>query len=196
MLISTLLLSLDADERNFIEKLLLDYGDMMYSTAIGILKNKHDAEDAVYDTFYKISRHIDKFDPHRKDKNKELNKIIIGLKASIRNLSITNYNKRKNRITNETSLYYDVDGQEFEIDIPSYEPDTEDLIIKQEEMQLVRHALLSLSPKLKEALNLIYYEGFTSAEAADFLSISDSAVRDRIHEAKKKLKAILQEEFI
>lgn len=44
-----LLSSLNEEDRTFIEALYYRYGDFMYKTALDILHDSHDAEDAVMD---------------------------------------------------------------------------------------------------------------------------------------------------
>ena len=44
-------------------------------------------------------------------------------------------------------------------------------------------------------INLVYYSGYTIAEAADFMNITAGALRGRIHKAKIKLKQILGSEL-
>ena len=49
-----LLSSLNEEDRTFIEALYYRYGDFMYKTALDILHDSHDAEDAVIDAMCKI----------------------------------------------------------------------------------------------------------------------------------------------
>ena len=68
-------------------------------------------------------------------------------------------------------------------------------IIKREECEIVRKALLDLTEDMQDAVNLVYMCGYSSVEAADFLGISDGAVRARLFKARKKLKKILDKEL-
>ena len=97
------LMTLSDGERDFVTMLLDKYGDLMYSKAMAILKNEQDAMDAVQETFYKIIKHIDKFEGSA-DKHKEmLSMVEIGLSTSIQNTAKRHYNKNKRKIENEFS---------------------------------------------------------------------------------------------
>ena len=48
-----------------IEVLYYTYRRLMYKIAYEILNNKHDAEDAVSETFFKISKNMDRIHDHR-----------------------------------------------------------------------------------------------------------------------------------
>ena len=54
MCFEIMLSALTEDDRSFVEKLYLEYGDYMYSVAYGVLKHRQDAEDAVNDAMCKI----------------------------------------------------------------------------------------------------------------------------------------------
>lgn len=56
----------------------------------------------------------------------------------------------------------------------------------------VRDALADLSPELREAVALVYYEGLNHAEAARVLGCAESTVSWRIFRAKHKLKKALR----
>jgi RNA polymerase sigma-70 factor (ECF subfamily) len=54
--------------------------------------------------------------------------------------------------------------------------------------------LLSLSPQYREAITLTKIIGMSNAEAAARLSISEGAVKVRVHRAISKLKQLLEAE--
>lgn len=49
----------DSDARKYFERLYNDYHGMMFSCALSILKNEHDAEDALQQVWFKIWRYMD-----------------------------------------------------------------------------------------------------------------------------------------
>ena len=63
---------------------------------------------------------------------------------------------------------------------------------ERESFDEVTEAVLSLSPKLKDAGWLYYYEGYPTDEIASLLSIPPSTVRNRLRDARKKLRGILE----
>ena len=187
MLLDIMLAALSEDDRDFVSVIFEEYGKQMYSIALDILKNEHDADDALQETMYKIIKYVDKFADD--DKSKIRNKIMIGLRASIRNTSFRNYRKKQNKNK------YETDEEEVEIDIEDESAIVDDIVIKGEDCRKIKEALLGLSSDLQDTVNLAYYCDFSYVEAAKFLGISDNAVRNRLYQARKKLKEVLRGDF-
>ena len=62
------------------------------------------------------------------------------------------------------------------------------------ECSSVSAALLQLNPKYRVLVYLHYYEGFSTAEIARLLKISQSAVTTRLSRARRELKNLIEEE--
>ena len=187
MLLDIMLAALSEDDRDFVSSIFEEYGKQMYSIALDILKNEHDADDALQETMYKIIKYVDKFADD--DQSKIRNKIMIGLRASIRNTSFRNYRKKQNKNK------YETDEEEVEIDIEDESAIVDDIVIKGEDCRKIKEALLGLSSDLQDTVNLVYYCDFSCVEAAKFLGISDNAVRNRLYQVRKKLKEVLRGDF-
>lgn len=194
MLFSIMFATLNDAERDFVAELFEKYGTMMYATAKNILRNECDAEDAVQETMYKIIRHIDQFEGD--DRLKTLTKVEIGLRTSIYNTACRQYRKKQKKLDNEIHMYFMADDKD-EPTLVDIEEDyvLEDVIIKIEECNIIKDALLALSPALQDAVNLVYFCGMSQVDAADFLGIKQEALRNRIFHARKKLKEILEGDF-
>ena len=187
MLLDIMLAALSEDDRDFVSVIFEEYGKQMYSIALDILKNEHDADDALQETMYKIIKYVDKFADD--DKSKIRNKIMIGLRASIRNTSFRHYRKQQNKNK------YESDEEEVEIDIEDESAIVDDIVIKGEDCRKIKDALLVLSSDLQDTVNLVYYCDFSCVEAAKFLGVTDNAVRNRLYQARKKLKEVLRGDF-
>lgn len=187
MLLDIMLAALSEDDRDFVSVIFEEYGKQMYAIALDILKNEHDADDALQETMYKIIKYVDKFADD--DKSKIRNKIMIGLRASIRNTSFRNYRKKQNKNK------YESDEEEVEIDIEDEFAIVDDIVIKGEDCRKIKDALLVLSSDLQDTVNLVYYCDFSCVEAAKFLGVTDNAVRNRLYQARKKLKEVLRGDF-
>ena len=185
MLLDIMLAALGEDDRDFVSGIFEEYGKQMYSIALDILKNEHDADDALQETMYKIIKYVDKFADD--DQSKTRNKIMIGLRASIRNTSFRQYRKQQNKNKHERDFFYESDEDESAI--------VDDIVIKGEDCRKIKDALLGLSSDLQDTVNLVYYCDFSCVEAAKFLGISDNAVRNRLYQARKKLKEVLRGDF-
>lgn len=130
--------ALNDDDKDFITRLVDEYGDRMYSKAMSILKNESDAEDAVQETFLKIIKYIDKFNRNTDNRDKMLSIISFGLMASIKNTSLTLYGKNKKRESKETSLFYEIDEDEHTAEPEDTTENVEDIVISREEYQLLK----------------------------------------------------------
>lgn len=58
----------------------------------------------------------------------------------------------------------------------------------------VREALARLKPDEREVLLLTYWDGFSSSELSDLLNTTATAIRMRLHRARKALGRLLQTE--
>lgn len=160
MLLDIMLAALSEDDRDFVSGIFEEYGKQMYSIALDILKNEHDADDALQETMYKIIKYVDKFADD--DKSKIRNKIMIGLRASIRNTSFRNYRKKQNKNK------YETDEEEVEIDIEDESAIVDDIVIKGEDCRKIKDALLGLSSDLQDTVNLVYYCDFPVLKRRSF----------------------------
>lgn len=64
------------------------------------------------------------------------------------------------------------------------------------EESAVRDAIDHLGPKEREVLLLTYWDGLTAVEVAHLLDTTATAVRMRLHRARKELGRILQEQSV
>lgn len=195
MLFYFMLSALTDDDRQFVEKIYNEYGNYMYYTAYSILKNEHDAEDAVNDAMCKIIKYLSKFE--KSDNENACNMVTICIRSIIKNKAIDNYNKNKKR-SKIFDDYYIKDKDDDEYVVRDFEDKSfvlEEKVIRQEECEIVRKALLELTQDMQDAVNLVYMSGYSCTEAADFLGISDVALRARLFKARKRLKEILEKEL-
>ena len=195
MCFEIMLSALTEDDRSFVEKLYLNYGDYMYSVAYGVLKHRQDAEDAVNDAMCKIMKYLSKFEKTADET--VCNMVVICIKSIVRNKAIDKYNQKKKLSKYETDCRYKDEASD-EFVLPDFEDEAfalEDMVIRKEECEIVRNALLTLTEDMQNAINLVYMCGYSCVEAADFLGISDAAVRARLFKARRKLKTILDKEL-
>lgn len=60
----------------------------------------------------------------------------------------------------------------------------------------VRDGINRLAPKEREVLLLTYWDGLTAVEVSNLLNTSATAVRMRLHRARRELSRILQEQAV
>lgn len=195
MLFITILADLSVEEKDFVLRIYEDYGDYMYKEAYKILRNEHDAADAVQDAMVKIIKFIAKFEGNTG--NEIRNKVVICIRSTIRRKAIDHYNINKKRYAKETDFFvrfYD-DDETRESEPEDENADIEQIVITKEVQEAVQKAILQLPTELQDAINLVYYCDFSCVEAAKFLGITDNALRNRLYRARKKLKEMLRGDF-
>ena len=73
-------------------------------------------------------------------------------------------------------------------DPPDPSPGTEETVLRQEDLSLLRQAVALLPEEQRDALVLTQLEGKPYGEAADMLGVSEGTVKSRVNRAKAKLK--------
>ncbi len=168
---------------NFDDKLLsglfAEYKQMMFKTAKGILCSDFNAEDAVQEAFREIIRNPDSFfnvDPENR---------AAYMIAVVRNISVDMFNK-KNKVRLEVldeEGFYDDDQLLFE-----------DGMIGKVSKDKLKQFIKTLPPLQRDVLTLRCLMGFSVAETAAKLNISQSAVKKRLHLAKAAVRKYIQKE--
>jgi hypothetical protein len=80
---------------------------------------------------------------------------------------------------------------EMAVSLPSPQPLPERLVEQQETEQRLYDAISDLPPAEREALLLVYRDGFSQRETAEQLGISLSAVKVRVHRGRNRLRSAL-----
>lgn len=183
-MIQVILQSIENDEqRNAIEQIYHLYGKMMLAKAYSILNNTHDAEDAVMETFYRISKSAQDFiDPKHPA-------TVALISIYTRNVAINMYrrNQRYSKI-----VHSDVDVDEVVNEAAA--EDVAELIISDENMEIVRRAIHALDDMYKDVIILKYFYHKRNVEIAEILGIDSNRVNGRIYRAKQKIKEIIGED--
>ena len=147
------------------EKTIEKYSDLLFRTCFIMLKNKHDVEDVMQETFIKYITFQGEF-------ASEVHKRAWLLCVS--------QNKCKDLLRSHKIHEY-IPFEEVE-ECLSFEQRFTDVDI--DEFMKV----FELSYKYKSAVTFCYIEGYTIEETASILGISASAVKMRLKRAKEKMK--------
>lgn len=172
MLIYLAMIDSDADKSKF-EIIYNSYKNLMLYQANKILGDTNDTEDVVHESFLKIIKIIDEIEVAKCPKTRNLVVTIVERTA------IDLYRRRQ-----KVPI---VAMDEEYINVP--EPkDIEDLHDKTD----FAAAMAMLPTRYREVLLLRYDSGFTEAEVAVILSMSQENVHKTVQRAKKKLGEILE----
>ena len=167
---AVLLVSLNDEDRFFIESLYRRYRDYIYKTASAILQNPHDAEDAVQNAFLQVIHH---FDEISEIPCKKLGFWIISI---VKNEALMILRRKQKELPQE--------------DWDTFSADVSDPTSYNELVQLFSQ----LPPTYRAALEMRLINGYSGKEIAQHLGISESAVNTRISRGRALLREIAVKE--
>jgi RNA polymerase sigma-70 factor (ECF subfamily) len=174
----------DDQQREVIERLFYLYHKCMLAKANEILHNWHDAEDAVQETFYKVSRNYEAFIPAESIASKSL------IAVYTRNVALNMYAKNKRH----SELFYaGKDIEELNIESDDPEDNVIEMLIDQETISEMRRAIDRLDDLHRDVIVLKYYHHMKNSEIADVMEVDVNTVNARVFRAKKKLMILMKE---
>ncbi len=165
-------------EKEAFRKLYDDYHQKVYSTAITMLGNAEDAEDAVQEVFMKIYRKVSSFDGR--------SKIGTWLYRIAVNVCIDHV--RRNKIQRFKTVSVEA---ETLVNLHERGNEVEKSITSGEVNKITRNAITRLSPKLRTVVVLRDLQGLAHAEIADILGRSKGTVSSRLNRGRLKLRSLL-----
>jgi RNA polymerase sigma-70 factor, ECF subfamily len=155
----------EAGESVDLEASVRQYARLVFKVAYGVLRNSHDAEDVVQETFLRAHR-----DGMRSVRDMQAWLATLAFRLAI---------DRKRKPVR-------LDIADFEI--PSSGPDAERTTIRRQQVERVQRLIASLPDQLRYPLVLSALEELNSRQIAEMLGINESSVRGRIMRARQILK--------
>lgn len=166
-------LIVNAEEKYNFEKIYYENKKEMYALAYDILNNVEDAEDAVSEAFFRISK---SFKRKEDCSCKEIHSCVaIILKKTAWNL----YKKKQNEIDCEVSV---IDNESLYLNT-----------LLDDDYIFLLESIKKLPQKSIDIINLYYVCGFSAKEVGKILGLAENTVRKRAERAKTALKKILDE---
>ncbi len=147
------------------------YQRPVHNLCYRMLGNTNDAEDAAQETFIRAYKSIKRYDPSRK--------FSTWLLTIASNYCIDQHRRRK-----LPTFSYDAMPVP---DISDKNPGIDRQMVLGENKQKVMELLDTLNPKDRSAVILRYWYDYSYDEIAKSLSLSNSAVKSRLHRARKEL---------
>lgn len=168
--------ALQGDEAAFTQ-IVETYQRPVYNLCYRMLGDPIDAEDAAQETFWRAYQNLKRYDPSRS--------FVTWLLSIAAHYCIDQQRKRRIPILSVELLP--------EEDAPDPAPSPEKIVGQLEETSQMRRLLDHLGPQDRAAIVLRYWYEFSEEEIARTLSLTVSAVKSRLHRARKELAQNWQE---
>ena len=159
------------------------YRSRAYYYALSLMRNEQDALDLSQDAFAKAYRSLDKFDCSRP--------FLPWFLRMLRNLCFNALDKRKR----QPALPGPQEGVLTLQLIPSSVPHPDAQMMRQEQADKVRAALLELSSEHREAIFLRHFEDMAYEQIATVLDVPVGTVMSRLFNGRRKLAQILKRDM-
>lgn len=173
----------DGADREAFAELVRRYERELYSYLRRYLGDASMAEDAFQATFLQVHLKCDQFDEGRKFRpwlyTVATNQAIDAQRRNKRHKSISLDRNTRGEGSDEVGTLLDL--------LTSKEPAPDERIETSQQREWIRTAIEELPEGLRQAVNLVYYQGLKYREAADILDIPVGTVKSRLHSAILKL---------
>lgn len=164
---------LSSDKRRAIQPLLEKYGDALYGVVLRIVQAREIAEDVMQDTFVKVWKHADSYNPA---KGRIFTWLVnIARHTAIDKIRTVKFKENQKTVTLDRTVY---DNEQL----------SEEMTIRDVGL---REVVNRLDEKYSRLIDLLYLQGFTQKEAAEALDIPLGTVKTRAKSAIAQLRALL-----
>jgi len=169
------------------EELVNRYEKKIYRLGLNITGSPEDAEDVLQETFLKAFQHLPEF---REDARFYTWLVRIGVNEGLMKL-------RKRRADKTVTMEDQVDeeGVVMPREFTDWKPNPEQLLAQSELASILNNAAKSLPPTFRTVFHLRDVEGLSTAETAELLGLTESAVKARLFRARLQLREDLSRVF-
>jgi RNA polymerase sigma-70 factor (ECF subfamily) len=172
-------------DRAALDRLFARYTRPLYQTALRLLGNPHDAEDALQEGMVSAVRNLGRFEGRSKFST-WLTRIVI-------NAALMRLRSRRTRPT----IPLDQDEPDHgELTLAARlrdpAPNPEETCAREEQFEILQDGLKALPPSLRSAVWLRDVQGLSTAEAARALGLSEGTLKSQLHRARGKLGELIR----
>lgn len=173
----------EEDNREFVNKIYVNYSKLMFKCAHHFFEKKEDAEDIVQLSFIKINKNLNKI---RQLNGNSLAAYIVSI------VKHTAIDQIRSNQRDRQDVFSDFD--EFFEERLTDDTDIEEALLDKLTESRLKRALLKLSDEHQEILEAKYLLDMNDAEIAEEMNIKRGTVRSRLSRARQKaLEIYLQE---
>jgi RNA polymerase sigma-70 factor, ECF subfamily len=182
--VRTLILRSQGGDQSAYQELVEIYRTRVASIAYGLVGNYEDARDIAQEVFIKVHRSLDRFDIKKK--------FFTWLYRLAVNASIDFLRANKKRSFHESINSDDNFNQYPDL---REESDLDIHIERMERREIFQRIVDNLNPKQRTAFILCDLQGLSSNEAAEIIECPQVTLRWYLHEARKKIRRVIQTDF-
>ena len=147
------------------------YQRPVYNLCYRMLGNAEDAEDAAQETFLRAYKSMKRYDPKR-----SFSTWLLSIAA---HYCIDQIRRRRYQLVSIEDLPVP--------DLPDHKPSVETSLSRREEQRRIRALLQVLDATDRAAVVMYYWYDFSYNEIAEALTLTVSAVKSRLHRARRKM---------
>ena len=185
-----------AGDQSAFGRLVMAYQTPVYNLAYRMLGNAAEAEEAAQETFLRAYTHLHSYDPQRRFRSWLLS---IASHYCIDRL-------RRRRITwlpledeiavasDSTNRLSSSQSEPAKVSLTSGSPNPEAVVAEREREAYIQRLLAGLSPTDRAAITLRYWNDCSYEEIAQTLNLTVSAVKSRLHRARRALAETMEGE--
>jgi RNA polymerase sigma-70 factor (ECF subfamily) len=184
-----LIRAINSGQFDLFPDLVKRYEQKLYNFSLRMCRNAADAEDTVQETFLNVFRYLKDFRYETKFKNWLYR---VAASTCIKK-------RRKSKFSPERELSLDEFFPQDETEVPDQVPKWAlmplDKLLNDELLDKINAAIFTLPEKYRLVSVLRDIEGFSTAETAQILNLSDANVKVRLHRARLFLRDKLKGYF-
>jgi RNA polymerase sigma-70 factor (ECF subfamily) len=173
---------LAGDEKAYRELVEL-YQGQVFSVVLRMVRRREDAEDLTQETFVRMFRALDRYDPQRP--------FAAWLFTIASRLAIDHIRRRKVQPVSLTQREAGSD-EEYDIEVPDPGPTPDEVTSRTEEERRTEELIRSLPPHYRIVVMLRHQRDLAYEEIAEALHLPLGTVKARIHRAREILKGKLE----
>jgi len=159
-----------------LETLVAQHTLLVFRIAYSILRNHHDAEDAVQECFLRVLKYGSRLRQVRNPK------------TWLARVAWTTALDKKRSTRTLVSLNDDQLGQQGLDLLPDHAPAADEQLVGRQREQLLERLIAGLPAELRHPLELSTVNELNSAEIAEVMAIPENSVRTRLFRARRQLK--------
>jgi len=178
-----LIIKAKAQDQTAYNLLFNKYWNAVFSFLNQRTSNPNLAEELAIETFAKAFDQLDRYD--------ETLSFATWLFTIAKNHQIDRYRKSKKRVENHLEL-----DDSIPIDLPTYNPSPEELLIATENMDHILEHIQSMKEEYRNLIRMRYFENLSLREIEALLQEPATTIRVKLFRAKKMLANLLHKDEI